>query len=117
MVLTAVDLTRVVGVVVLGPVLDLVLVPVRGQVSVRVLGLDLVPTMVPITGRGLDRPAARLPLLLLRRAAIRLSRMRLLYPCLGFTQPISWKRRPPPCHPDRSEPGFPATLHWKQLRV
>jgi hypothetical protein len=23
----------------------------------------------------------------------------------------------PPCHPDRSEAGFPAKLHWKRPRV
>src|SRR6266851_4349897 len=55
MVLTAVDLTRVVGVVGLGPV--------RGQDLDRVLGLVSVPAMVPTTGRVLDRRAAQLPLL------------------------------------------------------
>jgi hypothetical protein len=25
--------------------------------------------------------------------------------------PATWKRRPQICHPDRSEPGFPATRH------
>jgi hypothetical protein len=28
-----------------------------------------------------------------------------------------WKRYPPLCHPDRSVPGFPATLHWTRPRV
>jgi hypothetical protein len=28
-----------------------------------------------------------------------------------------WKRYPPLCHPDRSVPGFPATLHWTSPRV
>src|SRR5258708_13437010 len=55
MVLTAVGLTRVVGVADLGLV--------RGQDLDRVLGLVSVPAMVPITGRVLDRRAAQLPLL------------------------------------------------------
>jgi hypothetical protein len=28
-----------------------------------------------------------------------------------------WTRRPSLCHPDRSVPGFPATLHWTGPRV
>jgi hypothetical protein len=28
-----------------------------------------------------------------------------------------WKPYPPLCHPDRSVPGFPATLHWTSPSV
>ena len=30
---------------------------------------------------------------------------------------FKWKRNPLLCHPDRSAPGFPATLHWTKPRV
>ena len=89
LVLTALDLIRAVGVVGLGPVMGLDLdqargldlVPVRDPVLdriqdralARVRGLGLAPAMVPITDLVLDRRAARRALLLLRRAAIRLS--------------------------------------------
>src|SRR5450631_4457888 len=72
MVLTAVGLIRVMVVVGLGPVLGVAgLDPVLGLDLDRVLDQDLGlvrdlvpdPTMVPITGRALDRRAARLALL------------------------------------------------------
>ena len=36
---------------------------------------------------------------------------------LSATSKCSMKAPPPLCHPDRSEPGFPATLHRTQPRM
>jgi hypothetical protein len=82
-ILVAVGSGRVLEVAGLGPVQGRVSVRVPGLDLVLVLGLDLglvrdqvsVPATVPITGRVLDRPAARLALL--RRVIIRLSRFSL----------------------------------------
>src|ERR1700679_1849768 len=35
---------------------------------------------------------------------------------IPFVQ-CKWKKCPPLCHPDRSVPGFPATMHWTGPRV
>jgi hypothetical protein len=34
-------------------------------------------------------------------------------PGVPWTDP-QWKHYPLFCHPDRSEPGFPASLYWKK---